>query len=1112
MANKYEFEVTGDVQDTINKLNQISQLQDDISKKGDNMFKSGGYSSGPNFQNLVKDMRLVNTLSNTVKGDLGSLQQQASANNDAKGMENLKKQAEQLEKQLKSTKSIYDELMTTTNIGATRGSQQTSRQNFALGIDQSKSTKDNKSFLKTTATTARAQQEEIRSRQRNTNNLSSRQADRAQRASDSGHISYIDNQRFQRDSSSGMSDMSSQATWIKEQRTKAEKNIKDAQRSVATGNQDLSSRKIDENEYNTIVADAKIMESTSMAYIKSLASLEAATQRATATLKNSDESMSASAPKVDAQKGSAADIFKTRLTSTVSNMVNAFAGNTTSRYQAGKNVNQSTWDQALQIGNISNMSSAQVRNTASNVGVKNGFGMADSLNFMQIAQQANRGSNSKPTDKYMNSLMRNARTSGIGQDNYFDLMSTATSGGAANNGKQVNAIVDSAVGGAKNSNTEGLLQTQIKYLTQIAKQQNSTIGSSTKGLENVSTLQSTLAKDSDSKAWKGEAGGNNLNNFNSAITSAATGGNEFTTRAILNAHNGQPGWSGIAGYAKAERQAEKGLTDPDNANNIMKQVTAISGGNKDAEQTYLGQVYKMGPEAAQGLIKTYNSGDMTKKSLNKALKTNKNTGEKTTDSNGNTVYTSTDEKTAEADAKKEQNEAKLQQQTGKFVSAISSQVNRMPPLLSAALTAITAGSAGIIRAILVAKASSIVSGGGGGGINTKTGKGEKTSGGGWFGKGGGKNTTKVSAAEKFSVKADMAQSKPAKYAYTGLSEASSILGKGKNWIGKGVNTASKIPIVGKVGGSIAKGGGKLLSHGNALMTAAFAATDLYSTYETTKDSSYVDPNASKKKQAAAKKKNKKKAIMNTAKEGGKIAGGTAAAWAGGEAGATIGSALGPVGTVVGGVVGSAAGYATGSGLVGWGEKKVGQAWDSLTGKNKKNSNNKNKNTTKQQKAVDDEKRNLEKWKQLLATAKQQNGLFGKSSNSTKITKKDDAVKINKKSNSSSTDKSSDTKSNATGNVIKSPTLSYLAEHQEETVVPTGAGSGSNGRSKQLARYAAQKTGVLGEGSGGGSSISMPITVNINGNASKDDANAIATTIQNKLKTSVSNNSLNWSVK
>ena len=1084
MANKYEFEVTGNVQDTVKKLNQISQLQDRISQKGETMLK-GGYSSSSNFQDLIKDMRLVDTLSNTVNGDLTSLQKQASTKNNGSALIDYKKQAEDLQTTLKSTKQLYDNLLKTSGIGASRGAQQQARRDFAMGNSNGMS-----------ASRARADQEEIRRRQREVNNLGSRQRDRATRANDSGHMSYIDNQRFQRDSSMGGQSLSEQQSFITNQRKRANESIKNAQGSIPKASKDLASGKIDEKAFNKIIADAEIMEKTSMSYIKSLASLEAATRKASQDLKTSDAQMSSSGASVEARKGSAADIFNSRLTSTVSNTANALIGNTTSRYKQGKQINQSTWDQAVQIGNSSDMSSAQVRSVASKSGIKNGFGMADSLGFMQLSQMANGGSNTNPSGSYMNTLMKNSRSSGFGNENYQDLMTNVISGGAGGTSKEVNSITNSAVGSAKNSGTMGLLQTQVKYLSQIAKNQSSTIGTTTKGTNNVSATQGQLAK-SGSSAWKSEAGGNNLNTLNSSITAAGKmGGNDPMLRAIINSDTTKFG--GVPGYAKAQAQSEKGLTDPDNVRAIVSMAKARSGSSIESQALTVEQITGLGETASQALIKTSDKGDLSKSSINKALDKNEKTGNNTKDKNGNKIANSTDLSTAKADSQREANMSQLQQETGKYVSSISNAVNRMPPLLTAVLTAVGVGAASIIKAIAIAGISGDLKNVAGSGKNgnsgwmsTLFGNAEKN----------GKNATKISAAEFFSNKSGLAQTKSAKFAYNSLASASSVLGNGKNFVTR--NAAKLIPK------AIPKSVGKFARKVPILGTV-LAAADMWGTYDSTKaqadaESEAKNPNASKKDKKKQEKKNRNKAVKKTAKEGIKFVAGMEAA--GAAAGATetamAGANLaGPGGWVVSqgaSLLAGAAGFATGSGLAGMGEDAIGKGWNKLTGnKSKKdNSEDKKKNNLNQ------EDKALDKYNKLLDKAKQQNGIIGKTSKTTTITKNSSATRIEKAAQDSTATV------NATGNVVNSPTLSYIAEHQQETVVPTGGGSASNGRSKQLARYAAQQTGVDKEFSGGGSSINMPITININGNATKEDASAIANTLKSKLQTSVFNNSRNY---
>lgn len=1113
MANKYNFEVTSDASQAQKALEQISQLQDSIAERGETMLKSGGYTSSTGFQNLVAQMKLVNTLSGTAQGSLNKLQQQASTAGDSRELTNLQQQAQQLEKQLESTRAMFKELVSESQSGISRGAWNSAKRSYAGSTDD---------------ISHREAHENIRMRQRQVSNLGTRQRERANRAVDSGHMSYIDSQRFSRDNRDGSKMIQQQQDWIKQQRQSSQENINmyQQQRSIAT--QDFASGNISGSEYNNQLAKLKLQEDAETKLIKSLNSLSQATNEAAGNLSKSSASVNSANPTVDPKRGSFQDILQSRAVSFTSNVLGATTGNFTRRYSQGKNLNMRTADLAFQVGDNSGISAQSARNRAINVGAQRstGFGMSDSLAYMQLAQGANYGSNPNVSSSYLKTIMQNARSSGFGVSNYNELMNTAISGGAATNSRQVNSIVNQAIGGAKNSNTQGLLQEQVKYLSQIVKNQTDTQKVTTSGIKTASATQTYLAKNGGS-SWKGTAGGNNLNQMNSAFKSAGTGGNSTLLRSLIQSNPTK--FQGQSGYLRAEIQASEGITNPNNIQDISGIVKNYSRGNvSTAALAYQKLGLVSDPKAAKSLAEMTEKGDLTSSDIKKWEKENNITGSNRKNQNAKSYNSSTDSSNFQSTAQYEKSISNEQNTIGKYVNSISIAVNKLPSGLASIVTATGLGTAQIVKAILEAKIAESIKTGTSSSYTETTATKETTAktrentsnktGG--TGEGASSKTTVVGGGGggKSGGIRDRAYRATSRVTNSRLSRTVGKYGtKAGGWLRNG-RTGS---VLTKTGSVLEKGTKLLGGKGNALLAGATTAMDIYGAYTSTKESAEIanenKGQSRKRAQANAKRTARRKAV----KTGARDASGWGGAVAGGEVGAGIGAAI-PVlgetgiGEAAGGLIGGIAGYFGGT-----------KAFDGVTkaGSRLKKEISKSStiNDNKKVKATDKEKRNLDQTAQLLAQAKAQNGFFGKASNANAITQSSSS------SYSSSTTKTTTSKSgssysanttintgskaptaNATGNVIEKPTLSWISENSEETVVPTGGSAASSGRSKALAAYAAQKTGVTSGGNSGG--INIPITVNVNGNV--DDANATGTTIGNKiatkLKSSLSDHTVNWS--
>lgn len=638
---------------------------------------------------------------------------------------------------------------------------------------------------------------------------------------------------------------------------------------------------------------------------------------------NSATSSTGSAINVDPQRGSLAYNLQQRAFAFGARTTGGVTDGITSIYQAGKSINQSTGQQALQLGNlVGGRTDQQTREDVQSYAGKYGYNTQQGLDFYQnaIAQRGSVLSASEAKSR-VGAIEANGRASGLSDNSYSSLMGVASNAGAINSNSDVKSIVQTVLAANAMSGNSGNKELNAQTLTTLI---SSISSSRTMSANNVSTLGSNVSALSHlGSAWQGQSGQNNIEGVNAGFTSASKGGDNSLLYMIMQ----QRGQGGATGVMSARVQAEKGLSDTNNIRAVRNGAIgnmARSGASGQAMASmYLQEHFNLGASAATKFSKGLADGTLSDKELSKIAKESDKKG-KSAAASGTGAYNKSDLKvlnmqTANIEKSESKAAASLKELT-KLVGALQGTVKGM----IAANVVSSVVSQGI--SYLGGGASkSVISGAGGAGGS-----------GGFFSKlfSGGKGAAAAEATE------DVGKTGITGKIIRAAKSGGSKLSSGFNYLFSGTKTGAAVSKAGeaaKSAGSFVKGkGSTLLSLFGDAGDAAKGAAEAGSGWKGIGGSIKAVANSGLGK--AASKIATPLAIASSAfdifsskdkfKAVGRAGGGWAGAAAGGSAGAAIGTAILPgVGTAIGGVLGSIGGAIGGTKFGNWAGGKIEQGWD-----------------------------------------------------------------------------------------------------------------------------------------------------------------------------------------
>ncbi|QIA28694.1 DNA transfer protein [Phage f2b1] len=690
----------------------------------------------------------------------------------------------------------------------------------------------------------------------------------------------------------------------------------------------------------------------------------------------------------------------------------AAAATVGSLYSRGASINQSIRDDVISMGQHTGTEGANwrssIRDNALEMGLSDrlGFTGQDMLNFQQ-GYMANNGYEGMDD---LNSAAKNqavfSRSVGVDAATTSDFFSSAFQTGAVN-GSQVRDIRDAFVGAIKQSGMEGREKEQLKTLQGL-------LGSVSRGrtmtndeVMNVMGMQSVLAQ-SGERSLQGEQGGQLMQGLNEGIRQG------FEDPMVRLVFGQGTKYQGIEGRHKLRAQMDKGISDPENLQNIAQYAMSKSN-STDGQNEYFASFVqsKLGvditAEQSDALMKLARKGDFSQESINKVLGEDKKKGGEEGDKKLKEYQNSHESIDNQSEATTDKQATQLYD-FGEAIRKANSSLGGIPPVAYAAVVALGALAVAAAGAAASFGMSALFRKGMADTFGGKGRRGGGNGGGGWFGRNKNKpDGTKPPTGEKqgffsrakdtvggwfggnkdkpdvpkpkssgsgepkgnwFSRSADKVKG----WGAAGWEKSKGVFGSIKDkFKGGGGGTSGVVESAGGMKGALGKAGGIL---GKVALPVSILAGV----------GSILAADPDKKGEAT-----------------GAAAGGILGGMGGGAAaGAALGSVVPGLGTVIGGIGGSIVGGIAGSGIGGWigskfdgggktpeevaaakdkqgkeGEKEVKNQIDRENTNTKHRAENKRGDNISQERELLKYYENLlNRAQQLLDQARSQNGIFG----------------------------------------------------------------------------------------------------------------------------------------
>lgn len=734
----------------------------------------------------------------------------------------------------------------------------------------------------------------------------------------------------------------------------------------------------------------------------------------------------------------------------------------TNMYQQGKQINRATGQQALELGTLTGgQSDQQVREQVQSFRGQYGYTTQQGLDFYEQAMRS-RGKTLTASEakSRVGSIEDAGRASGLKEQTYSDLLSTASGAGAVNSNSDIKNIVQTVLAANSMSGNAGNKEQNTQTLTNLISSISASRNMTAKDISNTGVMQSSLS--SVGKSWQGNAGANNIATLNSSFTNAAQGNDSALTFLTMRSR----GEGGLTGVLNAQLQEEKGMSDPANIKTIRNFINSRgnSAAGKASAALYLTNSGKVsGPEAAKELVDQVSKGKLSDSEIAKLQEKAEKKGSSDY-KEGSSAYKNSDQATLNKSvANIERNNSKMADDL-KALTKIGNEINSTlgGQLVGSVIGGVIGGS-GLASGL--------------GGVGTKT-MIEK-----FLGKTGA--TTTAEAATEGVTSAG--KGVVGKVASAGKGLFSKATSAGESFFSKfGGGDAESLARAAKYGDSasfLSKGASGLSKGGSFLMKGlSKAATPIALGIGAVTTISDVAKAKTGKKKAEAAGSGIGSTLLGI---GGVIGGGALA----GSVVPGPGTVVGAVGGLLGGIGGAIAGSAGGK----WIGGKANDAWDWITGKGDKTSSKSKLKTTQAQVAKKEQQSMLDKWQKIM-------------NQWTKNIKDTDSS-----NNGSSSSKSSSKSHKAFGGIVKGRT--EIAEgNRPEVVVPTDPAKQSY--TKSALTQVTEMTGIRATDDKPSTSQQMGafspnITINNSGNGSTRDDDALAHRLQQALQNATNDYRFNY---
>lgn len=250
--------------------------------------------------------------------------------------------------------------------------------------------------------------------------------------------------------------------------------------------------------------------------------------------------------------------------------------------QQGNQINQSTGEQALNMGNISgHASDGEMRGRVQNLMRANGLGYTtqEGLDYYALVQQTrsydrnkNRDINGYRSIDMTNALEQGGRASGVSNETWKNTASAAVESGAIVSEKSINHLSDVIAGENVRSKNSGNSESNAKIITDVVQQLTRSGTVNMNGITNVAAVASLLSR--SSKMFSGKQGEQNVASFNQGFLNAGSGQDDPLLYMKIQSNPAKYG--NPRGYLNAQEDLNKGISSPENIGMIRNYVQMAS--------------------------------------------------------------------------------------------------------------------------------------------------------------------------------------------------------------------------------------------------------------------------------------------------------------------------------------------------------------------------------------------------------------------------------------------------------------------------------------------------------------------------------------------------------
>jgi hypothetical protein len=286
--------------------------------------------------------------------------------------------------------------------------------------------------------------------------------------------------------------------------------------------------------------------------------------------------------------------------------------------KAGNKVNQSTGEQALNIGNVSgHASDDEIRGRVQKLMRLNGLGYTtqEGLDYYALAERSrsykqNNFRSTLGSFAMTNALEVGGRATGISNNSWQNVASAAMNSGGILSDRDVYRLSSTIAGENMRSGNSGDAEGNAKILTSAIQQLSRSGGVNETGIGNLAATTALLSR--SSKLFSGEQGEQRISSINQGFENAGSGKDQALLYMMIQSNPAKYG--GPAGMVRAQKVLNGGLSDPENikmTQNVVRRMGQAGEQGRAMGTLFLETHFGLDAKSADKLSKDMVSGKYT---------------------------------------------------------------------------------------------------------------------------------------------------------------------------------------------------------------------------------------------------------------------------------------------------------------------------------------------------------------------------------------------------------------------------------------------------------------------------------------------------------------------